>query len=278
MTQAKNKPRADHGGVPHQTAPSNDKLMKEWEEFRSRLHESEHRFNSRYAQGIRSGRNINPQEYLQHLAKMYERTAAMTVKTVTDHASALECVRELDIYLKESLKLSSQLLREALPRESCNNVRDLTFELHRHLLPRSEHWKAEAYKAARLAERAKDRVRNQQRVSSGDHSQAPQESGLSAPPKGNSVAQQILRTAMERHGLNPPKLAVKIRAILKRKRHDKPKVDRSTMYRILCGLTKRPNPAIRNGLIEALQLEGEDAETVRCRLGAPSTSTNSKKG
>jgi hypothetical protein len=260
-----------------EASPSNDKLMKEWEEFRSRLHESGHRFNSRYAQRMRSGRNISPQAYVQHLAKMYERTAAMTVKTVTDHASALGCVKELDIYLKKSLKLSSQLLREALPRESRNSVRALTFELHRRLLPRSEHWKAEAHNAARLAERAKDKAWNQQRVSSGDHSKDPHESGLSVPPKGNSVAQQILRSAMERHGLNPPKLAVRIRAILKRKGHNKPKVDRSTTYRILSGQTKRPNPAIKNGLIEALQLEGEDAEIVRLRLGGPSTSTNSRK-
>jgi len=94
------------------------------------------------------------------------------------------------------------------------------------------------------------------------------------------VAQQILCTAIDRLGLGAPKLAAKIRAILKRKGETKLKVDRSTVYRIVERSTKHPNAAIRASLMEALQLEGEDAEIVRRELGGsgnPPTSTNSRK-
>src|SRR5579864_1944277 len=131
--------------------PSNDKLVREWEEVRSKVHESGHRFNSRYAQLKYSGENIDPQEVLQYLTKTYERTAAMSVKTVTDHDSALGCIKELDAYLKNLLNVSSRLFRQVLPSGS----RALSSELRRRLLSRSEHWKAEAHKVARSAGRAR---------------------------------------------------------------------------------------------------------------------------
>ena len=137
-------------------------------------------------------------------------------------------------------------------------------------MSRSEHWKAEAHKVERLAERARARVRNQPTVTLGG----------SSKEERKPVAQQILCTAMDRLGLGAPKLAAKIWAILKRKGDTKLKVDRSTVYRIVERSTKHPNAAIRASLMEALQLEGEDAEIVRRELGGsgnPPTSRDSRK-
>jgi len=253
-----------------EASPSDDKLVREWKAVRSRLHEAEHRLNSRYAQRKYDGESIDPQEVLRYLAKTYDRAAAMAVKTVTDHDAALGCLKELNIYSRKLLKLSSRLFREVLPREGPHTVQGLTSELRRRLLSRSEHWKAEAHKVARLAERAGARVRNQPAVTLGG----------SSKEERKPVARQILCTAMDRLCLGAPKLAAKIRAILKRKGETKLKVDRSTVYRIVERSTKHPNAAIRASLMEALQLEGEDAEIVRRELGGsgnPPTSTNSRK-
>ena len=62
-------------------APSSNDQLRAWEEFRSRLHESGHRFNYRHAQQKYSSENTNPQEVLKVLTKTFERTAAMAVKT-----------------------------------------------------------------------------------------------------------------------------------------------------------------------------------------------------
>lgn len=232
-----------------EVSPSGPDLRRQWEEFRSRLHESGHRFNFLYARQKDAGENLDPQEALRYLTKTYERTAAMAVNTVTDHESALACVKELDIFLKKMLKMSSRLLREMLPRESRAASEALCSALRRRLLLRSEHWKAEAHKLARK--------------------------------ESKPVALRILCAAMGRRGWNEPQLAGKIRANLKRKGETKLKVDRSTVYRILRGKTKKPHPAIRHGLIEALQLEEEDAATVRRELSgtkhAPASKTESKK-
>ena len=88
-----------------------------------------------------------------------------------------------------------------------------------------------------------------------------------AEPESTPAAVRIMLAAMEQQGLNPPKLAVRILAILSRTKQTKAKVDRTTVYRIVGGKTERPQPAVRNALIEALELSGEDATTVRRELG-----------
>jgi hypothetical protein len=59
--------------------------------------------------------------------------------------------------------------------------------------------------------------------------------------------------AMRSQGLNPPRLAAKVRALLKR-RGKKPKVDRSTIYRLVSGQTEHPDPEILSAVLEDLQL------------------------
>ena len=128
--------------------PSDDRILLAWSKVRSRLHESEHRFNSRYAERYYAGGNADPQEVLDYFVTMYEPAVAMAVKTVTDHESAVACGTELDLLLKKILNICSRLLREVLPKESPEKVKALCSELRRRLLPRSEHWKAEAHKLA----------------------------------------------------------------------------------------------------------------------------------
>jgi hypothetical protein len=79
---------------------------------------------------------------------------------------------------------------------------------------------------------------------------------------------RILADAINNQGLNPPKLAEKMQAILKRDKKDRDKADRTTVYRIVQGETKKPQPAIREALIEALELNKEQAAIVRRGLGA----------
>jgi hypothetical protein len=85
----------------------------------------------------------------------------------------------------------------------------------------------------------------------------------------------ILEAAMERHGLNPAKVAVKIRPLLKRKKAAL-KGDRSTIYRIVKGKTLRPQPAIRNALIEVLELKGDDVLIVQRGLGGAGQKSSEK--
>jgi hypothetical protein len=208
---------------------SDDRIPQAWSKVRSILHESGYRFNSRYAQRKHDGVKTDPQETLEYLITVYERTAAMTVKTVTDHESAVACCTELDNFFEKMRKISSKLLRKVFPQESRETFNVLNSELRRRLLPRSEHWKAEAHRLAR-------KVRRTRRSES------------------TPVAVRIMRSAMQQQGLTPPKLAVKILAILRRTRQTKIKVDRTTIYRIVGGKTRNPQPAIRNALIKALQL------------------------
>jgi hypothetical protein len=79
-------------------------------------------------------------------------------------------------------------------------------------------------------------------------------------------ALRIMHDAMQRRGLNAPKLASSIRVILRRQKQAKVKVDRTTIYRIMDGKTKRPNPEIAHALIEALELSEKDATIVRKAL------------
>ena len=90
------------------------------------------------------------------------------------------------------------------------------------------------------------------------------------PAAGEADPLRIMRAAMQQQGLNPPRLAVRILAILRRTKQAKATVDRTTVYRIVAGKTKRPQPGIRNALIEALQLTGEDARIVQREFDAGS--------
>jgi hypothetical protein len=76
----------------------------------------------------------------------------------------------------------------------------------------------------------------------------------------------IMRAAMFHQGLNPPKVATKVRAVLRQTSGQRPKVDRTTIYRILNGKTKRPDPSLRNALVKVLKLTVEDAEIVKREL------------
>jgi hypothetical protein len=87
-----------------------------------------------------------------------------------------------------------------------------------------------------------------------------------AKPPG---ALEIISEAMIRRSLNVPKLAAEIRALLRRKRVARLKADRATIFRIVCGDTKWPNPALRDALIEVLQLPAAEAEIVRHALMRP---------
>jgi len=84
-----------------EASPSDDKLVREWKAVRSRLHEAEHRLNSRYAQRKYDGESIDPQEVLRYLAKTYDRAAAMAVKTVTDHDAALGLPQRVEHLFEE---------------------------------------------------------------------------------------------------------------------------------------------------------------------------------
>jgi hypothetical protein len=52
--------------------PSDDRILRAWSKVRSSLHESEHRFNSRYAEQYYAGGNADPQEILDYFVTMYE--------------------------------------------------------------------------------------------------------------------------------------------------------------------------------------------------------------
>jgi aspartokinase len=205
---------------------SDDRILRAWSKVRSSLHESEHRFNSRCAEQHYAGVNADPQEILEYFVTMYERGVAMAVKTVTDHESAVACCAAFDILSKKTLNLCSRYLRTVLPKERPEQVRALSSELRRRLLPRSEHWKAEAHKLAQKIQRT--------RGSSLSNQQMARESA--APPAiTESAPCRIMRATMQQQGLNAPQLAVKMQAILKRTRQAKGTVDLTTVYRILEG-------------------------------------------
>jgi hypothetical protein len=248
--------------------PSDDRILRAWSKVRSSLHESEHRFNSRYAEQYYAGVTADSQETLEYLVTMYERAVAMAVKTVTDHQSAVACCTELDILLKKMLKVSSRLLREVLPKESQEKAGALCSELRRRLLPRSEHWKAEAHRLAQKIQRTRASSLSNKHTARG---------AAPAPATSETDPRRIMRAAMQQQGLNPPKLAVKMLAILRRTRQAKGTVDRTTVYRIIEGKTKRPQPGIINALIEALQLTEEDARIVHHELCGPPLHTVPEK-
>jgi hypothetical protein len=59
---------------------------------------------------------------------------------------------------------------------------------------------------------------------------------------------------MRRQGLNPPRLALLVQAEIKRRGVTKLKVDRATIYRLVNGQTRHPNPAIRRAVLAVLKL------------------------
>ncbi|MGD0777947.1 MAG: hypothetical protein ABSC05_34615 [Candidatus Solibacter sp.] len=90
-------------------------------------------------------------------------------------------------------------------------------------------------------------------------------------------AVRIMQAAMDRLGLNAPRIAKLIRAQLKPVPGLKLKVDRTTVYRILHGQTKNPDPAIRKALIEVLKLTNEEQQVVVRALSRPMERVPGKK-
>jgi hypothetical protein len=72
----------------------------------------------------------------------------------------------------------------------------------------------------------------------------------------------ILRRAMVAHSLNAPALAKRVRAELKRRKVSK-KVDRTTIYRICDGISKRPALVTVHAIITVLELSQSEALQVR---------------
>jgi hypothetical protein len=97
------------------------------------------------------------------------------------------------------------------------------------------------------------------------------ESGAKASPPNSPEGAEyllVLRAAIDDLGLTIPKLAREIQRILRGTVPKGPKADRTTIYRIMDGSTKRPQPAVRNALIKALGLEGDEALIALRALGA----------
>jgi hypothetical protein len=82
-------------------------------------------------------------------------------------------------------------------------------------------------------------------------------------------ALECISEAMTQLSLNSPKLTDKVHALLKRKRVTGLKADRTTVFRVVRGNTKWPNPALRDALIEVLQLPADRAAIVRNALTRP---------
>jgi hypothetical protein len=79
----------------------------------------------------------------------------------------------------------------------------------------------------------------------------------SASSRTDDETANSLRVAMLRQGLNVPRLASQVRAVLKRRGGTKLKVDRTTIYRLVRGQTKHPDPAIWSAVCEVLKLPRE---------------------
>src|SRR5260370_30520522 len=129
--------------------PVDDHTLRAWSKVRSLLHEAGHRFNSTFAQQEYAGVTADPEETINHFMTNYELAVAMAVKTVTGHESAVACCAELDILLKKMLNVFSQLILVQHPKTSQEKAKALRSDLCPPLLPRSQHWKAEAHKLAR---------------------------------------------------------------------------------------------------------------------------------
>jgi hypothetical protein len=76
--------------------------------------------------------------------------------------------------------------------------------------------------------------------------------GPAAPAPVNAM-----EAAMIQKGWNAPRLAAEVRAVLKRRGMTNLKVDRTTIYRLVTGKTKRPDPQIRSVVEEILELSVE---------------------
>jgi hypothetical protein len=129
-------------------------IQRDWLEYRSKIHEMGHRFNSRYAQQKLKNVTRDPEETLRYLARVYDTTAAAAVKAVTDHESAVACGERLDEFGNAFIRQSLALIRSGLGPDRRTDAKDLVSRLGRQLLPRSEYWKAEAHKRALQGARA----------------------------------------------------------------------------------------------------------------------------
>jgi hypothetical protein len=86
-------------------------------------------------------------------------------------------------------------------------------------------------------------------------------SATSAPlGAGQPKALKFVTKAMEELHLNVPNLTDLVATKLKRQRKT---VDRSTIYRIIDGTTRHPDPATREAIIEILKLPDDQAIEVR---------------
>jgi hypothetical protein len=72
--------------------------------------------------------------------------------------------------------------------------------------------------------------------------------------RADAEAANPLLAAMRRQDLNSPRLALLVRAELKRRGVTKFKVDRTTIYRLVNGQTRHPNLTIRSAVLAVLKL------------------------
>jgi len=145
---------ADDTGTPKK-ALTDDAIQRDWSDVRSRMHESGYRYNEGFAQRQLTGKSIDPDCVLNYLADQYERTAKMMVKIVTDHDSAVTCCKGLDDLWKPFLKESRTIIRQSQQRGDHSKSQQILTQLHQRILPRSEHWKAEAHRVVRRVQRTR---------------------------------------------------------------------------------------------------------------------------
>jgi hypothetical protein len=116
--------------------PPRDPQYLAWQQFLAETHGAGHRYNSK---------DQSPAAKLEYFVEMYDKAGAMMVRTVKDHSSALACGTGLDACAKKVEGLFPKLLQAGDDQIAQDVVRKLGANLHRRLLRRSEHWKAEAH-------------------------------------------------------------------------------------------------------------------------------------
>jgi len=73
----------------------------------------------------------------------------------------------------------------------------------------------------------------------------------------NAELENPLVAAMRRQGLNCPRLAAQVQTVLKRRGVTRIKADRTTIYRLVSGQTRHPDPTIRSAVLEVLKLSAD---------------------
>jgi hypothetical protein len=143
-------------------------------------------------------------------------------------------------------------------------------ELQLHLIERLEWWKLEArrFVAEQQAHWAgvtdSDNIRDEERLAltSQVATESPGVKSASTTVGGSMQGSgkapiNAMEAAMMQEGWNAPRLAAKVRAVLKSRGITKLKVDRTTIYRLVTGKTKRPDPRIRSVVEAILKLPAE---------------------